>query len=348
MKTPGIVLLTRDEAVADAVLATAAALTAPTELLEDVETFVRRWATADVVLVGGDCAAAVASAAPRRRGRVYVVGFDAEELGAWSAPIGAEVIPLPRGLASLSAAMSEDGGASSPVVAVVGGSGGVGASTLAAGLALAAARRGTSCALVDIDPLGGGLDLLLGAERTPGWRWPRLAGARGEVSDVRPFLPEVEGVAVVSMARAADAAPPSAEAVQAVLSSLARQADLVVLDTGRSPLPAARQQVRLAQPAVLVAGSDVRAVAACAETRRALDLAGARVVVRTRPGARVPPAMIADALDLPLLGVVPDDRQLARAALEGEPPGWRRGPWARAVEGLVEAILGEARDGDRS
>ena len=34
-------------------------------------------------------------------------------------------------------------------------------------------RFDVELALVDLDPMGGGLDLLLGAESTPGWRWPR-------------------------------------------------------------------------------------------------------------------------------------------------------------------------------
>ena len=41
----------------------------------------------------------------------------------------------------------------------------------------------------------------LGAEGTPGWRWPDLLGARGEVTDVRRFLPQVDGLTVVSMGR---------------------------------------------------------------------------------------------------------------------------------------------------
>ena len=57
---------------------------------------------------------------------------------------------------------------SGPVICVVGGSGGVGASTLAAALAFVAARQAARSVLVDTDRLGGGLDLLIGAERVDG------------------------------------------------------------------------------------------------------------------------------------------------------------------------------------
>ena len=49
--------------------------------------------------------------------------------------------------------------------------------------------------LVDGDPWGGGLDLLLGAERADGLRWPDLTGLRGRVAGdaLLAALPEVRG-----------------------------------------------------------------------------------------------------------------------------------------------------------
>ena len=74
-----------------------------------------------------------------------------------------------------------------PVLAVVGGRGGAGASVFAAAVAVAAVRDGERALLVDCDPLGGGLDLLLAAEDVAGLRWAdisvgRRAGARGRVA----------------------------------------------------------------------------------------------------------------------------------------------------------------------
>jgi CO dehydrogenase nickel-insertion accessory protein CooC1 len=62
-----------------------------------------------------------------------------------------------------------------------GGRGGAGASVLATALALTASRLDRPTMLVDADPYGGGLDLVLGAEKTGGLRWPDLAGTRGRV-----------------------------------------------------------------------------------------------------------------------------------------------------------------------
>ena len=100
LSTPAPVLLyTMSEEVADAVCATAAALGLSCDVVEGLDALLGRWTGARAVLVGGDVAARVASAAPRRRSGVYLVGHDSVELTRWSMPLGAEVVPLPHGLA---------------------------------------------------------------------------------------------------------------------------------------------------------------------------------------------------------------------------------------------------------
>ena len=339
-----VVLVTAEARLRDVVESTAAALALRVVTVATPEAALPCWSGARVVLVGGDLAAAVASVAPPPRAKVHLVGFDPAELGTWSMPLGAEVIPLPQGVAWLAGVLAA-AEADSRCVAVVGGSGGVGASTVAAGLALAAARRGRGCALVDLDPLGGGIDLLLGAERTPGWRWPRLLGARGEVGDVRGVLPVVHGVTVVAMGRGAGDAGLTAESVHAVLGSLGRYHHLVVVDGGRMPVPAARQALRAADATVLAVGDGVRAVAAAARVRAALEPNGVGVVVHRGRGGP-PGAVVADALALPLWGEVPNDRRLAADAEAGEPPGRARSRWSRSVERLLDRVWEEAGHAD--
>ena len=62
---------------------------------------------------------------------------------------------------------------------------------------------GLRAVLVDGDPLGGGIDLVLGGEDVPGVRWPDLAGARGRVppADLAAALPEVDALHVLSWDR---------------------------------------------------------------------------------------------------------------------------------------------------
>src|SRR6202020_2202220 len=94
---------------------------------------------------------------------------------------------------------ARDGGNRGAAVAVIGGGGGGGASLFAVALA----RTAVDAMLVDLDPWGGGIDLLVGAETAPGVRWPDLAlqGGRLNWSAVREALPQHRGVSVLSGTR---------------------------------------------------------------------------------------------------------------------------------------------------
>lgn len=332
--------------VQDSVLAAVAAQELDAEVFTEAEGLCDLWRTASTVVVADDLAERVAARALPHREGVYLVGRRPELLSAWSVPLAARVIPLPDGAAWLGAVLGEGSSrAGAPVVAVVGGSGGVGASTLAVALAqLSAARGATGAALVDADPLGGGIDLLLGAERVDGWRWPRLNAAEGHVGDLRPYLPVVDGVSVVSMARdgVVDLAR---EPLAAIVAALRPWHSLVVLDPGRSRQSTAREAVRLSSKQVLLVGSGVRAVAAARQVVADHDLANGEVVVR-RSKAGLPAKLVAEALGLPLAAELPEDSGLIAASERGEPPArGARHAYRRGVERLFAALQGGTRHG---
>lgn len=141
----------------------------------------RRWDAAPLVLVGADQAGAVARAGLPHRPEVALVGRDQDDASVWrrGAAVGAaHVLILPdcaRWLAGMLAEAERPRGEPGTLVAVLSGRGGAGGSTLAAALALAGTRRGLRCTLVDLDPAGGGIDLLFGLETEPGPRWSELA-----------------------------------------------------------------------------------------------------------------------------------------------------------------------------
>lgn len=219
------------------------------------------------------------------------------------------------------------------LVAVVGAGGGVGASTFAALLARQWSRRGPT-ALVDLDPSGGGIDVLLGIESSPGIRWPELAAVRGalEPEDLADVLPCWAGVEVLAAGRGAEVPGPSA--VGPVLDSLAARCTTVVVD-----VPAAAVQAAAApecEDVVLVAGQDVRGVAAGLAVRESLGGA-AHLVLRRRRTRQVAPLEAAHVLDLPLLGMVPTDRRLAGAVDRGlGPVAGRR--LLRSAAAVAEAV----------
>jgi secretion/DNA translocation related CpaE-like protein len=225
------------------------------------------------------------------------------------------------------------------IVGVTGGRGGAGASVLSAALARTAAARGRGAMLVDADPMGGGSDILLGAEDEPGLRWPDLAAARGTLATdvLREGLPLIDGVHVVSCdPREPD--PPPPEAMRALLAAGGRMVDLLVVDLPRSPDGAAEVALEACDLALLVVPAEVRAAVSARRSatllrRRVVDV---RLVVRGPSPAGLSAKQIAAALDVPLAGWLQPEKGLAAALDRGEPPGLRpRGPLARFCTELL-------------
>src|SRR5699024_5953347 len=119
-------------------------------------------------------------------------------------------------------------------VGVVPGCGGAGATVLAAALAVEGQRSGLRTVLVDGDPLGGGIALVLGAETTEGLRWPALAASKGSLrpSTLVDALPRTDGLAVLSWDRT-DAADASEHVFDTVLGAAQQAFDFVVVDLPR-------------------------------------------------------------------------------------------------------------------
>ena len=157
--------------------------------------------------------------------------------------------------------------------------------------------------LIDADPRSGGLDLLMGAERTAGWRWPRLATARGRLGDLTGQLPTVEGVDLLSMARG-DSTPSwelRAEQLKSVLQFAMRSHEITVVDLPRTLGAAAGEALRRAKLVVLLVRDDVRGVAAGREVVR--ELAGGcdrlGLVVRRGRLRLLEPQLVATGVGLP-------------------------------------------------
>lgn len=181
------------------------------------------------------------------------------------------------------------------VVGVVGGSGGVGASTFAAVLALVAAPS----VLVDLDVSGGGIDVVLGIEQAPGARWSglRLEGGRLDPTSLAEGLPRAGPAAVL----AADTPAVDPAAVLQVLEA-AEALGGVVLDLPRASCAERAAGLLRCELVVVVARADVAGLVAAHATVSALPEVPVGVVVRR---GELEPAEAARLVGVPLLGVLP-------------------------------------------
>ncbi|MCI0383691.1 septum site-determining protein Ssd [Streptomyces sp. CNQ085] len=359
--TGSILIVTEDEKLLDDLLRLCAAAGAEAEVAHGAPPAPGRWGNAPLVLIGDDRADALSRSAraPARRPGVLLIGRDLDDPGIWrrGVGVGAEhVVLLPDGESWLTgriADAAEGVGRQALTVGVMGGRGGAGASTLACALALTAARAGHRTMLVDGDPLGGGLDVLLGGERAEGLRWPALADSRGRVGGaaLEESLPTLHGLRLLSWDRGESAAVPP-EAVRAVLGAARRRGGVVVVDLPRQLDETVAEVLAQLDLGLLVVPAELRAVAAAQRvaSRVSLMLRDLRAVVRGPFGPGLEGDEIARLLGLRLVGEMPSEGGLTDAVDAGRPPGTdMRGPLARfCTEFWARALpeSGRARPAD--
>lgn len=289
-------------------------------VVADVAEAAKYWDAAAAVLVGSD----VRELPPRRRAPAVLVGLNGEGDSLWhlAAALGAErVAVLPDAAEWLAEYLSrsrapEAGGL---VLGVTGGCGGAGATTAAIWIAQAAAGLGIRVLLVDGDPWGGGLELALAAEETPGLRWPDLSEASGSIDpeQLSDALPVAGGFSFLSWPGSRERpAPVDAATTGGVLDAARRGYELVVVDIGRGTEPLHTYAWDCDRILVLVP-AQLKAAVASARLLQELPPVEAALLVRGKAGAALDSALIADAVGLPVHGRVPELRGVGAAAENG-------------------------------
>lgn len=338
--SPRPLVVTADESILDEVLRLAAIAGVDVLVAPDFSMAAQHWSGAPLVLVGPDAAA---DRVLSRRGAVHLLSTPPHTADVWRLAVGigaASVLHLPRDEDAVIQELSDatDGSGSATTLAVVGGRGGVGASTLAVALGLSALRRGVTPLVVDLDARGGGLDLVVGAEDAEGLRWDDVGPIEGRLS-TRSFvgeLPSIHGVSLLSCGRSGVPLPPSTDAV---LGAARRAFGVLVLDVPRDG--AADVAAVGADCGLVVAAADVRGCAAAHVVACTLQplVSQVLVVARTGAGRTLSPDDVADAVGFPLVAAIGDDSATAVAYERGEPPSLRRrGPWAAACADILDHV----------
>lgn len=334
-------VITGDPDLLDDVLRLAAVADVDVQVAHAVANARNAWPDAPLVIVGIDLATElVRSGLPRRSGVLLFSRATAEEgeAGVWrrGVAIGADHVVFANEADNFVIDLLADaaeGVEAAPVISVVGGRGGAGATTLAAAMAITAVRLGKRALLVDGDPLGGGIDLVVGGEEASGSRWPDFVSARGRVScaTLAGVLPRVNELVVLSWNRGETGAVPP-DAMRSVLSAARRGVDLVVVDLPRHIDAAAQEALAKSTHTLLLVPAEVRATVSAARIAASLReyTADLRIVVRGPAPSGLTGDIIADSLELPLAGNLAAEPRLVDALERGQAPaGSARSPLAR-------------------
>ncbi|RZU51572.1 secretion/DNA translocation related CpaE-like protein [Krasilnikovia cinnamomea] len=340
-------VITGDPDLLDDLLRLAAAGGTEVEVAADPPAARPRYNAAPLVVIGADQAASCLRARLPRRPRVVIVGRVQVAEPVWEVAelLGAEhVAVLPTAEPWLVDRFAERHDTSpGRVLAVIGGRGGAGASVLAGGLAVTAVSAGLRTLLVDADPLGGGIDLVLGWEQVDGLRWPALTGTGGRVDPpaLLRALPHRGDLVLLSFARDEPPAVPG-EAMAATLDAARRGRDAIVADLPRHLDDAAALALQAADRALIVVPAELRATAAAARVAAAaaVHCDHLEVVVRGPAPGRLKAREVASALGLPLAGTLRPEPRLCQALERGEAPAADgRGPLADLCRRLIDDLV---------
>ncbi len=321
-------VVTADPDLLDDLLRLAAAGGTEVDVAPDLAAARPRYPQAPLVMVGVDQIAACLRARLPRRSRVVLAGRGDLPRPVWDAArrLGMEhVVTLPTAEAWVVDRFAERPPATKAgrVLAVIGGRGGAGASILASGLAITAVMARHRTLLIDADPLGGGLDLVLGWENVDGLRWSSLAraGSQAKPGPLLDSLPHRGDLVLLSFSRDQGAFVPS-DAMAATLDAGRRGRDVIIVDLPRHLDDASVLALQEADRAVLIVPAELRAAAAASKVVRMIrthrsDLS---LVVRGPAPGKLRAREVAKALRLPLAGTLRPEPALCQAIERGDAP----------------------------
>jgi secretion/DNA translocation related CpaE-like protein len=335
-------IVTDDPTIIDELQRLAAAAGVTPALAPDPEAALHAWNAAPLVLVGVDLAEALVRLAPPRRSGVHLVGYGGvpDDVFRTALALGAEnVAELPRSAGWVAELMADVGDATPPgsmTLGVIAGSGGAGASTFACALGQMAARSGPAV-VIDADPLGPGVDRVLGLDGYDGIRWDALCQTTGRFSgrSLRESLPRRDGLGVLTWYPGPQGSL-QAFAVRNAIAAAQRGHQTVVVDLPRSVDPLVEELVARCDRVFVLTVPTVAGLASAARLcARFRDPTSLRLVVR---GDRVRADAVSRLTTVPVAAQMPDQRGLEEAIDLGlGPVRSRRGPLGRtAVDVLAD------------
>ncbi len=235
------------------------------------------------------------------------------------------------------------------VIAVLSGKGGTGKTTVCAGLATGLAAQGRRVLCIDLDVGLRNLDIALGLAQVPALSFPDVSEG-GEPIQSAARHPAYETLFFLTAPVGRNPEELDQEAFDRMMAEVRRTFDVCLLDAPAGVGSGFQMAARAASLELLVTGPDPGALRDGARTGEILELMGKRdvrlVVNRVNPKLyRSMGLTVDDVMDLvgyPLLGLVPEDRNVTLAAVHDRPllQYARRSPAADAFRRMSKRLQG--------
>ncbi|KAL7533038.1 hypothetical protein ACHAXR_005002 [Thalassiosira sp. AJA248-18] len=265
----------------------------------------------------------------------------------------------------------DDEGPSSPrgrIVCITSGKGGVGKTTSAASFATGLAQRGKSTVVVDFDIGLRNLDIHLGVERRVIFDFVHVLQGECTLSQALIADKKVGGLSMLAASQTRDKEALTMEGVENVLSELADQFDYVVLDSPAGIESGARHAMYFCDDAIVVTNPEL---SSCRDADKMIGFVSSRsrraevgqgkdgcasvsqtlLITRYDPVRAEAEETLAitdmkELLGLPVLGVIPESRDVLTCTNLGKPiiSMGEEHPAAGAYMDMVDRFLGQERE----
>ena len=221
------------------------------------------------------------------------------------------------------------------VVVVTSGKGGVGKTTSTAALGAALAMSGKKVAIIDFDVGLRNLDLVMGAERRVVYDLINVAQGDAKLAQALIRDKRLDTLYLLAASQTRDKEALSEKGVERVINELKQQFDWVVCDSPAGIERGATLAMRHADLAVIVTNPEVSSVR---DSDRIIGLLDSKTVKASKGEqvdkhllvTRYDPARagrgdmlsvddVLEILSIPLLGIIPESREILRASNVGAP-----------------------------
>jgi septum site-determining protein MinD len=221
------------------------------------------------------------------------------------------------------------------VIVVTSGKGGVGKTTSTAALGAALARTGQNVVVVDFDVGLRNLDLVMGAERRVVFDLINVVQGTAKLSQALIRDKRIETLCLLPASQTRDKDALTEDGVASVISDLRTRFDWVICDSPAGIERGATLAMRYADEAIIVANPEVSSVRDSDRIIGLLDFKTAKAErdepmpkhllitrfdwARAAGGEMLGIADVLEILSIPLLGIVPESKDVLRASNIGSP-----------------------------